>query len=182
MKEALLVIDIQNDYFENGAMELQNANDALNNIKKVIEEFRKQKKDIVYIQHISLDPKIGVFLPNTHGAEIHDSIKPLSDEKIVVKHFPNSFRGTDLQKHLQEKHIEKLIITGMMTQNCVDSTTRCAKDLGYECVVLSDTCATTNLPLNGEIISAENINKSFLVAFTLYYAEVKSTKEYLQSA
>ena len=131
MKEALIIIDVQNDFFQDGKMELKNPLVPLENIKKLLAKFRDEKKEIVFIQHIAAREEAGFFIKNTGGAEIHEEINPLDSEKVVIKNYPNSFFNTDLDEYLREKEVESLVITGMMTHMCVDSTTRAAKDLGY---------------------------------------------------
>ena len=106
---------------------------------------------------------------------------PLASEKIVVKNYPNSFFNTELDEYLKEKNIENLVITGMMTHMCVDSTTRAARDLGYKCVVIKDTCAARDFVFEGNIVTAEDIQSSFMTALGYYYAEILSCAEYLKN-
>ena len=181
MKEALIIIDVQNDYFQDGKMELRNPSEALENIKKLLAEFRNEKKEIIFIKHIAIREEAGFFLKDTYGSEIHEAIMPLASEKIVVKNYPNSFFNTELDEYLKEKNIENLVITGMMTHMCVDSTTRAARDLGYKCVVIKDTCATRDFIFEGNIVTAEDIQSSFMTALGYYYAEILSCAEYLKN-
>ena len=127
MKEALLIIDVQNDYFENGKMELKNPLKALENIKKLLAKFRNEKKEIIFIKHIAIREEAGFFLKDTYGSEIHEAIMPLASEKIVVKNYPNSFFNTELDEYLKEKNIENLVITGMMTHMCGNKRYMCSK-------------------------------------------------------
>lgn len=179
MNTALLIIDVQNDYFDKGSMTLVGSDKASENIKMMLSKFRSECVPVIHIQHISSRPNATFFLPNTIGAEIHPSVKPLDDEKIIIKHYPNSFRETDLLDHLKSLNITNLVICGMMTHMCVDATTRAAKDFGYNCVVIGDACATKNLEINGEIVEAKNVQNSFLAALNYFYSTVKSTKQYI---
>ena len=181
MKEALVIIDVQNDYFEGGKMELKNPSEALKNIKRLLAKFRDEKKEIIFIQHIAVREDAGFFLKNTHGAEIHEEITPLISEKTVVKNYPNSFFNTGLDKYLKEKGVDTLVITGMMTHMCVDSTTRAAKDLGYKCLVIKDTCAPRDFTFEEKTVTAENIQNSFMTALGYYYADIISCEEYLKN-
>ena len=113
--------------------------------------------------------------------EIHENVSPLEKEKVVVKHFPNSFRETDLLKTLQEQNIKRLVICGMMTHMCVDATTRAAKDFGFDCIVIGDACATKNLEINGETLDAAEVQKSFLASLNYFYSRVMNAEEYLQN-
>lgn len=174
---ALLIIDIQNDYFPGGKMELAGAESAANNAKKALEYFRKNNLPVIHIKHIAVNEGAEFFLPDTSGAEIHSSVSPKNDEKIIIKHFPNSFRETDLLEYLQKKRIKHLVITGMMTDVCVDSTVRAAFDLGFKNTVVGNATATRDRVLNGQVIKAAEVQSSFLAGMSALgnlYAEIVS--------
>lgn len=180
MKTALILIDIQNDYFSNGKMELHEPEVASKNASKILQKFRNENLPIIHIQHISTRFDATFFIPNTKGAEIHNDVKPLKEEKVITKHYPNSFRDTDLLKILKEKNIKKIVICGMMTHMCVDATTRASKDFGFDCIVIGDACATKDLEINAEKVKATEVQKSFLCALNYFYANVINTQEYLK--
>ncbi|MDN3594473.1 cysteine hydrolase family protein [Zunongwangia endophytica] len=180
MDTALILIDIQNDYFENGKMELSQPEEASLNVKKILEEFRKEKLPIIHIQHESLRSDASFFVPKTEGVEIHENVKPIDGEKIIIKHFPNSFIETELLKTLKDKGINKLVICGMMTHMCVDATTRAAKDFGFDCTVIADACATKDLEIHGEHVKANEVQKSFLAALDYFYSDVLTTEKFLK--
>ena len=179
MNKALIIIDIQNDYFENGKMPLVGPVEASLNTRLILEQFRKEKLPVFHIQHISVRPNSTFLLPVTKGQEIHENVKPLEGEKVIVKHFPNSFRETELLEDLKSKNITDLVICGMMTHMCVDATVRAAKDIGFNCILIGDACATRDLKMNGEIVKAADVHNSFLAALGSYYASVVTTKQYL---
>lgn len=174
MKTALLIIDIQNDYFPGGKMELSGANEAGIQAKQLLQYFREKKLPVIHIQHLSTRPGSTFFIPDTDGAKIHEFVYPYDNEKVFIKNFPNSFRKTGLQGYLTENKITRLIICGMMTHMCIDATTRAAFDLGYECVVVKDACATRDLVFNEETIPAEHVHGAFLAALGSVYAKVLS--------
>lgn len=178
MKKALIIIDVQNDYFENGALPLVNPIPASENTKKILEHFRKENDTIVHVQHVSGEG-IPFFVPGTPGVEIHENVKPLEGEKVVTKAFPNSFRGTDLLEYLQSNEITNVVITGMMTHMCVDAGTRAAFDFGFECTVVSDACATMDLEIKGDKVKAADVQTAFLAALEFFYAKIVTTEEYL---
>lgn len=161
MKKALLIIDIQKDYFENGRMPLVEADKAGGNAKTILDLFREENLPIIHIKLISKRPTATFFLPNTDGIDIHDKVRPKETEKIIIKHYPNSFRETELLENLKKLEITDLVICGMMTQHCVDSTTRAAKDFGFNCVVICDACATKDLEINGQTVNAEQVQMAF---------------------
>lgn len=179
-KQALIVIDIQNEYFDNGALPLVNPETASLNAGKVLDHFRAKGLPIAHIQHLSTNPEaFPVFVEGTPGAEIHENVKPLSGEKVFQKYYPNSFRETGLLEYLEENEVTEVVITGMMTHMCVDATTRAAFDFGLKCTVLGDTCASRDLEINGKIVKADDVHHAFLAALAFFYAEIKSTKDYL---
>ncbi|WP_047445770.1 cysteine hydrolase family protein [Alistipes sp. ZOR0009] len=181
MNTALILIDIQNDYFEGGAMTLDGSEKASSNAKLLLNHFRSKGLPVLHVQHIATRPTATFFVPNTKGAEIHANVAPLADEKVVVKHFPNSFRETDLQDWLNSNEIANLTICGMMTHMCVDATVRAAKDLGYECTLVADACATKNLEIQNVVVNAKDVHNSFTAALSYFYATVTNTEEYLST-
>ena len=179
MNKALIIIDIQNDYFENGKMPLVGPVEASLNAKLILEQFRKEKLPVFHIQHISVRPNSTFMLPVTKGQEIHENVRPIEGEKVIVKHFPNGFRETELLEDLKSKNITDLVICGMMTHMCVDATVRAAKDYGFNCVLIGDACATRDLKMNDVIVKSADVHRSFLAALGSFYARVVTTKEYL---
>ena len=179
MNTALILIDIQNDYFENGTMPLAGSSEASLKARQVLDRFRSEGLPVIYIQHIASSPNSTFFLPQTKGADIHENIKPKENEKVIIKHFPNSFRETGLMEYLRSNHIKDLVVCGMMTHMCVDATVRAATDFGFNCTLISDACATRDLEINGEVVKAAEVQKSFLAALSGFYASVITTPQYL---
>lgn len=181
MSTALIIVDIQNDYFPNGKMELSKPEKAAANAAKVLEWFRQNHKDhIFHVQHIAGDPGLGFFLPNTTGAEINEAVLPFENEHVIVKHFPNSFLKTELESKLKEQGVTKLVVVGMMTHMCIDATVRAAVDLGFETTLIEDACATRALSYQDKIVPAEQVHFAFVSALNGMYANVISTEDYLQ--
>ncbi|WP_339237526.1 cysteine hydrolase family protein [Oceanobacillus sp. FSL W7-1281] len=182
MSTALIIVDIQNDYFPNGNMELVNPDKAAANAAKVLEWFRQHhKENIFHIQHIAGDPSLGFFLPDTEGANINEAVLPLENERVITKHFPNSFLETDLESKLKEKGITNVVVVGMMTHMCIDATVRAAVDLGYDTTLIEDACATRTLAYNGKEVPAEQVHYAFVSALDGMYANVISTGDFLSN-
>jgi len=179
MKEGLIIIDVQNDYFDKGTMTLVNSDNACKNAKLLLDRFRSENLPVIFIQHIATKPSATFFLPGTKGADIHAILHPLKNEKVIIKHFPNSFRETDLLDYLRENQITDLVICGMMTHMCVDATTRAAKDFGFNITVVGDACATRDLEIDGQFVKASEVQNSFLAALNYFYSTVKATNLYL---
>jgi len=168
MKTALLVIDIQNDYFPSGKFPLANPLEAAKKAYSLLQCFREHNGHHVHIQHISLRPDAAFFVKGDSGSDIHDSVAHFEGEPIVYKHYPNSFRETNLLETLKGWGIERVVITGMMTHMCVDATARAAGDLGFKVIVAEDACATRDLNYDETVIPAEHVHKAFLAALKSY--------------
>src|ERR1700752_2201613 len=121
VKTALLVIDIQNDYFPGGKNPVVNALEAAQNAYMLLQCFREMNGYHVHIQHISLKPDATFLMKGDSGSDIHDSVSHFEGEPIVYKHYANSFRDTNLLEMLKEWEIERVVICGMMTHMCVDA-------------------------------------------------------------
>jgi nicotinamidase-related amidase len=176
MKSALLLIDFQNDYFPGGKMELVNALEAARNARELLQCFREHKGFHVHIQHVSTRPSATFLLPGDGGSDIHDAVTHFVGEPLVIKHFPNAFRETDLAPMLKQQAVDRVVVTGMMTHMCVDATARAAADLGFEVLVAADACATRDLKYGETLIPAEQVHKAFLAALKSY-GEVLTTEQ-----
>ena len=181
MKQALVLVDIQNDYFPGGKMELTGAVEASRATKKIVEHFRHRNLPVLHIQHLSIRPGAAFFLPDTEGINFHESVLPLFDETVIRKHFPNSFRETILREYLISGGITGLVICGMMSHMCVDATVRAAFDMGYSCIVAHDACATRDLLFNGAAIPSEYVHNAFMAALSTLYARTMSAGEIIAS-
>lgn len=168
MKTALLVIDIQNDYFPGGKFPLVNPEEAAKKAYQLLQCFREHSGRHIHIQHISLKPDATFFIKGDSGSDIHDLVAHFEGEPIVYKHYPNAFRETKLLEMLKEWEIERVVITGMMTHMCVDATARAAGDLGFQVVIAEDACATRDLQYGETTIPAELVHKAFLAALKSY--------------
>jgi nicotinamidase-related amidase len=181
MNICLIAIDLQNDYFPGGAMALVGIEEAAANARMLLNAFRKTKSPVIHVQHISARPGATFFLPDTHGAKINDLAAPMGKEPVVMKYFPNSFRDTTLLEILKKEKPDPLVICGAMSHMCIDATTRAAFDLGFNCIVAEDACATKDLVFKGRIIKASDVHASFMAALSAPYAKVISTKEIIES-
>lgn len=182
-KIALVLIDIQNDYFPGGTMELVSADKAAKNAANMLSYFRENSLTIVHVKHLSLQDGATFFLPNTKGAEIHHSVVPLEGEKVITKNYPNSFRDTELLKYLKSERISQLVICGMMTDVCVDATTRASMDYGFANIIIADAVTTRNRDFDGKIIPATQVTEAYLAGLNALgglYAKIESSKEYVK--
>jgi nicotinamidase-related amidase len=181
MRKALLLIDLQNDYFPGGKMTLDGANEAVQNARILLNRFRNEFWPVFHIRHVAMKPDATFFLPGTAGSRIHPNVSPLAGEDVIIKNYPNAFRDTELPNLLRKLDIQELVICGMMTHMCIDATTRAAKDLGYNCTVIADACATKALEINGQVISSINVHLGFLAGLAAYYSNVITAEEFLST-
>lgn len=172
MKQALILVDIQNDYFKGGRNELVNPEEAAIQAKKILTFFRQEGWPIYHVRHISINPSAKFFLPDTAGSEFYKDVCPLAGEEIIIKHKPDSFSGTDLKEKLDENNIARLIICGMMTHMCIDTTVRAAVSHGYTVELIQDACATKDLLWNGNTLKADQVQDTFMAALDGTFARV----------
>lgn len=177
---SLILIDLQNDYFAGGNMELVHIKRAALNAQQLLEKFRSRNLPIIHIQHISARPGATFFLPDTKGVEINEMVFPEKGELVVKKNYPNSFRETNFLEILQDIEKDTVVICGAMSHMCVDATTRAAFDYGFSCVVVEDACATRDLVFKGKTIKASDVHASFMAALSVPYAQVLTTGETLK--
>lgn len=122
MKNALVVIDIQNDYFPGGAFTLENTDAACKGAVEAIEQAKRDGWLVVGVQHVNSAEAL-VFNPASEGVEIHKDIAAaLGDASIVIKSEADSFFETDLEEILSDAEVTDIYLTGMMTQHCVTHT------------------------------------------------------------
>jgi nicotinamidase-related amidase len=173
MTTALVLIDLQNDYFPGGTMELSHAEDAVAQASALLQAFRARALPVVHIQHIATRPGATFFLPGTAGAGIHESVRPSQGERVVTKHFPSAFRETTLLDELRALGARRIAFAGMMTHMCVDTTVRAAADLGFECLLAQDGCATKALQFGGREVAAQDVQLAYLAALNGAFAKVQ---------
>jgi len=167
---ALLIIDVQDFYFPGGKLPLVEPETAAANAARVLEFFRKEGRQIIHVRH-NFEP----------GGSINNQVAPVPGEKVIAKDFANSFRDTELDAYLEENGIQQLVICGMQTHMCVEAATRAASDMGYDCVVIHDACATRDLDFEGKVIPAAEVHASTLASLGGGYAVVLSTDEFFES-
>ena len=147
MTKALLLIDLQNDYFPGGNFPLWNTEPTLRNIEQAIETAKAKGIAIIHIQHIA-NPEMGIapfFNQETDGSKIHPRIlEAAPDAPIVVKEFADSFVNTNLEETLSGLGVTELLVCGMMTQNCVTHTAISKSAEKYKVSILSDCCTTVD--------------------------------------
>jgi nicotinamidase-related amidase len=181
-KRALVLIDIQNDYFPDGKWPLVGIESAAANAARLLAAARSAGDLVVHVRHEFPTAGAPFFLPGSAGANIHSLVRGSGTEPVVLKHHVNAFRETDLKKILDSHGIDELVLCGAMSHMCVDAGVRAASDLGYHCVVVHDACATRDQQFSGETIPAAQVHAAFMAALEFGYAKLVSTHEYLAAA
>ena len=178
-KQAILVIDLQNEYLPTGKLPLVGIEEATANAVRIIADAREKDIPVIHIQHIFAHGEMPVFTPNTDGIEIQKSVTPVNNEVVIVKNYVNSFLHTNLKQVLEDDGIEEIIVVGAMSHMCVDAVVRAASDFGYKVKVIHDACATFDLEFNGLKVRAAYAHATLMAAFEFAYATVVSTDDYL---
>lgn len=178
MKQALIIIDVQNDYFPGGNFELKNTTNTVNNIKKVLNYFRNNSYPVIHIQHIAPE-NAPFFAKGSNGTEIYSEVSPIDKEYIVQKNYPNSFFKTELKNILDKENINDIVVCGMMSHMCVDSTAKGGFELGFNCTIIEDCCTTRDLEHNNMVITWDNVHNSFMSALSRFGKVIK-TEDFLK--
>ena len=149
MTRALLIIDIQRDYFPGGAYPLVEPEAAAGAARSVLDAFRDAGEPVVHLKHVWDEPEATFMRPGTEGVEIHALVGPAEGEPVIEKAAPNGFVDTGLEERLRAAGIESLVVAGMMSSMCVDATVRAGADLGFGMTVIHDGCAAPDLEFGG---------------------------------
>ena len=174
MTNALLIIDIQRDYFPGGAYPLVAPDAAAEVAGRVLDAYREGDAPVIHVQHLWDAPEATFMRPGTEGVEIHPAVAPKSGELVITKSEPNSFIGTGLEAELHSRGVSHLTIAGMMSSMCVDSTTRAAAELGFAASVIHDACAAPDLELGDVVVPGAQVHAAFMAALGDGFAELAS--------
>ena len=171
---ALVVIDAQQKYFAPlGKVVLPDGPAAVQRIARALAWARADGVPVVHIVHESRRPNATTFAPGSPTLEIHPQAQPAPGEPVMQKHLPGSFTGTDLERFLRERGIQRLLVSGFMTQMCVDTTARQAAHLGFQVAVLADACAAKAVTgPDGVAISADQVHRTHLGSLQGFLAEI----------
>ncbi|UXT61318.1 cysteine hydrolase (plasmid) [Agrobacterium fabrum] len=174
---AVLVVDLQNEYWPSGNLPLHGIDAAAANAARIMAHARQKGDLIVNIRHEA--PGAPFFVPGSDGVKINQTVLPKDDEPVITKNFPNSFRNTGLSDLLKEKGVEEVVVVGAMSHMCVDATVRAANDMGYKTTTIHDACATLDLTFDGIITPAAQVHAALMAALSFGYGEVISTDAFL---
>ncbi|HEX4035051.1 MAG TPA: cysteine hydrolase family protein [Solirubrobacteraceae bacterium] len=170
MSRALVIVDIQRDYFPGGAHPLHEPAAAAAAARSVLERFRARDEHVIHIQDVWDSPDAPFFRPGTEGVEIHPDVAPAGAELVITKDSPNAFLRTPLEAELRDRGVEEVVLCGMMTSMCVDATVRAASDLGFTVTLVHDACAAPSLAFEGVGVPAPAVHAAFVGALAEGYA------------
>ncbi len=177
---ALLLIDVQKG-FDDPVWGRRNNPGAEANMATLLQAWRQTGRPIFHIQHCSLNPHSPLHA-DTPGHAIKELVQPKSEEPVFQKHVNSGFIGTDLEECLRKERITTLIITGLTTNHCVETTTRMAGNLGFDAYLVSDATATFDrLGPDGLLHRAEEIQIMTLVNLHQEFATIVTTDEVLRN-
>jgi len=177
---ALIIVDLQNDYFPGGRWELVGIEPAAANAARVLATFREKGLAVIHTRHEFPTADAPFFAPGSGGAEINTAVAPREGETVVLKHHPNAFRDTPLKALLDGKGVSALTVVGAMSHVCIDATVRAAVDFGYEVTLVHDAVATRDLAFNGAVVPAAQVHAAYMAALSFAYATVISADESLE--
>lgn len=176
-KPVLILVDIQNDYFDGGDWPLHQMERVSGNAASLLADARKQGHMVVHIRHENASPEAPFFRPGTVGAKTHVSVAPEAGESVLTKARANSFHDTGLLELLREAEIDAVTICGAMSQMCIDATARAASDFGFQVTVVEDACGAKDMAFGGVEVSAEQVHAAFMAPLAMGYATVVKTAD-----
>lgn len=173
---ALVVIDAQQEYFApTGKVVLPEGPAAVEQIARALEWARRAGVPVVHVVHESRRADAASFAPGSPALAIHPRAAPAPDEPVMRKHLPGSFTGTGLEAFLRDRGIERLLVTGFMTQMCVDTTARQAAHLGFQVTVVADACAAKAVTgPDGGAIPADQVHRTHLGSLQGFLADIRN--------
>ncbi|NIZ60938.1 cysteine hydrolase [Sedimentitalea sp. CY04] len=178
-KTTLIIVDIQNDYFDGGDWPLHQMERVSTNAAGLLANAREKDNLVVHIRHENDSPEAPFFRPGTVGAEIHASVAPKAGEVVLTKARANSFHDTGLLGLLHEAGIEAVTICGAMSQMCIDATARAAADYGFQVTVVEDACGAKEMAFGSVEVNAEQVHAAFMAPLAMGYAKVATTADLL---
>ncbi|MGV9670082.1 MULTISPECIES: isochorismatase family protein [unclassified Gordonia (in: high G+C Gram-positive bacteria)] len=180
-KRALVIVDVQNDYFD-GPMQIQYPprDESLANITRAIDAAVAAGLPVVALQH-TLPADFPVYAEGSEGWKLHPEVarRVGVDWLVATKQFGTVFGGTDVAQWLADRDVDTITIVGYMTNNCDLATAADAEVRGLGAEILSDATGAVHLANGAGSVSAEQLHTTLMVLFHSNFAAVASTDEWL---
>ena len=174
----LLLIDIQRG-LDDPKYGPRNNPDAEANAARLLERWRESGRPLVHVQHLSTSAS-SPLRPGQDGVEIKPEVAPIAGERVITKQVNCAFIGTDLEAVLRRDGGTPVVIAGLTTNHCVETTARVAGDLGLSPIVISDaTAAHDRTGPDGTLWPAETIHSVALASINGEFAEIATTDDIL---
>ena len=178
-KRALLVIDVQNEYFT-GKLPVSYPAGTLSNVLSAMDAAQSHGVPVVAIQHAAPQPDSSVFRKGSKEWELHRDVAARPHDVLIPKSLPGSFTGTELESWLRERGVGTVVISGYMTQMCCDTTARQALHLGFNVEFLSDATGTLDIQNEAGKVSGEELHRAILVTQQMRFSEVLPTSDWIK--
>jgi nicotinamidase-related amidase len=178
MNRALLVIDVQNEYFT-GKLPVTYPVGSFDNILKAVDAANRAKIPVILIRHGSPQPDATAFVKDSVGWEIREEVLKKEHLYIIDKKLPGSFTDTNLEECLRTLGVDTVVISGYMTQMCCDTTARQALHLGLSVEFLSDATGTLDIANYAGKITAADLHKAILITQAMRFSRVIATNEWI---
>lgn len=177
---ALIIVDVQ-DGLDDPVWGRRNNPEAENNMARLLDAWRARRQPIYHVQHISTDPK-SPLRPNQPGNAIKQLVMPNADEPVIQKTVNSAFIGTDLEDRLRKQNIQSVVIVGLTTNHCVETTARMAGNLGFTTFVVADATATFDRTgYDGSYYPAELVHSVSLASLHDEFATILNTADLLKT-
>ena len=174
----LIIIDVQNAFLD-PSWGKRNNPEAEARIVELLEHWRAKSRPVIFIQHDSENPK-SLFYPGTETHPFMECTKPIVGELIINKKVNSAFIGTELETVLKQLDCSNVVIVGLTTNHCVETTTRMAGNLGFNPILVTDACATFERKgMDGKIYPPEWIHEITMVNLNGEFAEIMRTQDVL---
>ena len=176
---ALILIDVQDGFDEANYWGDRNNPDAEQNMARLLWEWRKKHRPIYHVQHMSTNPR-SPLRPDHDGNTIKKEVAPLQGEPVIQKTVNSAFIGTDLEARLRENGVDSVVIVGLTTNHCVETSARMAGNLGFATMVVEDATATFDrVGHDGTRYPAETIHAMSLSNLNGEFATIVKTGQLL---
>lgn len=177
MNRALLVIDVQNEYFT-GKLPVTYPDDSFRQILKAVDAANQSHIPVILIRHSAPENAVA-FASKSTGWELHPELLKRPYLRIIDKTLPGSFTNTELESCLRELKVDTLVISGYMTQMCCDTTARQGMHLGFGVEFLADATGTLDIANYAGKVTAEELHKAILVTQAMRFSKVLATDDWI---